>query len=84
MFDPSSGPRDRRCVGVELVDNQLVEREERFSVVLSSPLEGRGVLLDPKTVRITITDTDGMSASPCVCVYNIQFIYNTDFYIRML
>ena len=77
-FDPSAGPRDRRCVEVELVDNQLVEQEERFSVVLSSPLEGRGVLLDPKTVHITITDTDGTSLSPCALTVHVDmhtFIY---------
>ena len=54
------GEEDKRCVRVQLVDDSVVERNEEFSVRLTSPLENTAIQLSPKSASIRIIDEDGM------------------------
>ena len=56
------GPRSagaEECVQVQLINDGLVEADEKFTVKFSSRSEGSGVILDPSTVSILIIDDDG-------------------------
>ena len=54
---PATGSPDRRCISVPIVDDRVVEYDERLTVELSS-FGGASVTLLPSTATINITDND--------------------------
>lgn len=44
---------------MQIINDDVVEEDERFTVQLSSRLEGSSVRLDPKVASIFIIDEDG-------------------------
>jgi hypothetical protein len=56
-FGPHS-VKEGECVRVQLIDRPEVEPNERFSVRLSSDLEGSAVVLSPREASILILDDD--------------------------
>ena len=71
----------RRCIKVHVIDSSDVEPDERFTVQLTSPLEGSGVLdLHPKSASVLIIDDDGTSIhSLCIYIYIIiHTLYSSD------
>ena len=57
-YGPQS-EREGECVRVQLINDEVVEEDERFTVRISSGLEGSAVVLDPKVASILIIDEDG-------------------------
>ena len=53
MFDPCD---TRRCAGIEIVNDTIVEDVESFTVTVDS-LHGR-IMSDPAVAVVTITDDD--------------------------
>ena len=47
-----------QTIPVAIVDDMVFENTESFSIVLSNPQPG-GVMLNPDTITIIITDNDG-------------------------
>ena len=64
-FGPNSAT-EGVCVQVELIDRPDVEKDERFSVRLSSQLENTAVILQPKEASILILDDDGQHNNTCL------------------
>ena len=56
-FSPGATFAPRQCFNVSIRPDRLVERSEFFSLVMSS--DSLGVMLEPATALVTITDQDG-------------------------
>ena len=57
-FRPQS-TRKRECMQIQLIDDTIVERNEQFTVRLSSQQEDSAIVLNPRGASIQILDDDG-------------------------
>ena len=62
IFESGSNTRDARCVNIAIVDDEALENDETFSLLLSADLD---VMLIRNATMLTIKDNDGKNIHNC-------------------